>query len=450
MHTLENPSNLLSFLNLDRHHRVSAHSSGSTSPRRYLTRPTKPFSQPPDWPPSRRLELKHTPLQDSMVLNREMNFPVDERWDNMPETSDDTTRQDTNVPTEATTTAQTNAEKVSKSYATRKLETEQTLKEQTEDTRSWLLAAAESSEIDELSQDFARTSALIIHYWQNSANGENPTSHPIDFGTGVKVNLLYVLAILPERYQHAITIEDKGRSPFNNGDALSWLHEDTMNLLVGLFVAQKSFRIFGQGLASMVSDDIDNSWRHWYGQSYLEHQTDRMSKNELSESELDLYRYPHWTETIVFFFNPTGVHWTLVEVDLSDDRWTYTLYNSLSNGKRGPTWKACKRQLPLLEHLICRASGFQEPESRDFMVGTSAQQGNSYDCGPIAVYNAIGLLKGQMPRETVDAEHLRLWYLKKILSSLQKSSDLNSVYWELDSLQRAFNSESLYWDSTVK
>lgn len=383
-----------------------------------------------------------------------MTSPVDELWDNISELSDDMTIEDcetpTDDPTETTTPAQTNADKEGKSYATRKFEKEQQVKEQTEETRIWLTDAADSPENDELSRNFARTTARIIQYWQISAKDENPTSHLIDFGTGVKINLLYILALLPERYQHAITIEDKSRSPSNNGDALSWLHEDTMNLLIGLFVTQNPFRRFGQGLASMVSDDIDNSWREWYGQSYLEHQIAQMSKDELSESEIDLYRYPYWTEKIVFFFNPTGVHWTLVEVDVSDDGWIYTLYNSLSNGKRGPAWKACKLQLPLLEQLICHASGFAEPVVREFMVGTSAQQDNSYDCGPIAVYNAIGLLKGRMLGEKVDAEHLRLWYLQKILSSLAQSPELNSVYWELDSLQRVLDSESVYWDSTVK
>lgn len=388
------------------------------------------------------------------MKSTDMTSPMEEWWNDIPEFSDDTVLEDWESSTDdlatANTTAQTSANYEGTCSVTRKTEAEQLLKEQTEDTRSWLIEATESPENDELSKDFARTTASIIHYWQKAAKDENPTSHPVDFGTGVKINLLYVLAILPERYQHSVKIEDKSRSPNNNGDALSWLHEDTMNLLVGLFVGKESFRYFGLGLASMVSDDIDKSWREWYGQSYLEHQIDQMSKSELSDSEIDLYRYPYWTEKIVLFFNPTGIHWTLVEIDLSEDLWMYTLYNSLSNGKRGPTWKACKQQLPLLEHLICRASGFEEPEFREFIVGDSAQQDNHYDCGPITVYNAIGLLKDRMPSETIDAEHLRLRYLKKILLNLEKNPELNSIYWELNSLPKSLDLESIYWDSTVK
>jgi len=309
------------------------------------------------------------------------------------------------------------------SDAARKIEMEQILKEQTEATRSWLAEIAESPDLDELSQAFARTTAAIIRHWQEHAKGENPTSHIIDFGTGLKINLLMVLAILPERYQNGILIEDKNRSPSGDGDAASWLHEDTMNLLVGLFHTQDSRRVFGQGLASMISNDIDESWKEWYEKSYLEHQIEQMSNNELSEQEMKLYQYPDRTEKIIFFFNPTGIHWTLVEVDLSQQCWTYTLYNSLSQGRRGSTWKACKRRLPLLEHLICRVSGFPEPESRAFIMGTSVQQKNHYDCGPIAVYNAIELLGNRRPSETIDAEHHRLCYLTKILSCLQRSAE---------------------------
>ncbi len=107
-----------------------------------------------------------------------------------------------------------------------------------------------------------------------------------------------------------------------------------------------------------------------------------------------------------------------MEVCLDDDLWTFTLYNSLFQGEIGPAWKACQEQFPLLEQFICRASGYAKPKALKIVPGASAQQENPYDCGPIAIYNAITLLEGRRPKSEVDAEVLRMIYLEWIFDAL--------------------------------
>ena len=296
------------------------------------------------------------------------------------------------------------------------VELDRILKEQTEETRLNLVGIAADPDIDNDARIFLETVAEIVRCWQGYAEDQNPTSYQIDFGVGSPVNLLMVLALVPERFQGCICIGDQHRSPFANGEYMSWLHEQTIDLLVRLSIDPiQQPVIFGQGLASLVRDDVDDGWRAWTGRSWLEDQIHLCSIGEL---EWDLYRFPPETERIVFLFNPTETHWTVVAVDLKYDVWTYTLYNSFFQGEKGPTWKACQEQFPLLEQLISRASGFPKPETREIVAATSAQQDNPYDCGPIALYNAIELLDGWKPKSEIDTEYLRLRYLMLILAAL--------------------------------
>lgn len=324
---------------------------------------------------------------------------------------DDTSMADTVCKTETEAANDESATDV-----TTKTLMEHMLKKQTEDTKLNLFEIAEDVELDGDVRFFAATAAEILEWWQADAEEENPTSHPVDFGVGSPINLLMVLALLPERYQWTIQIEDEHRSPSADWENLSWLHEQTMDVLVELIIDPNPTPIvFRQGLASMVRDDVDEGWRGFTGRSWLEGQIHLLSDDKL---EPDLYRFPPETEKIVFFFNPTEIHWTVVEVELNDEGWTYTLYNSLFQGERGPTWNACQEQFPLLEKLICRASGFLEPENRTIIAGTSAQQENMYDCGAIAMYNAIELMAGRSPRDQVDTENLRQTYLLLILEAV--------------------------------
>ena len=290
------------------------------------------------------------------------------------------------------------------------------LREQTRQSWYNLVEVAENKEMDELTQSFARTVADIVEWWASHTINENPISHFVDFGVGSPINLVMILALLPERYQGFIFIEDEGRSPSGNGENLSWLHEQTTDVLVRLSVDPDSKSMhFGESLASMIRDSVDEGWRVFTGRSWLEDQIHLLSNDDLAP---DLYCFPPETEKIVFLFNPTEAHWTVVEVDIHDYAWTYTLYNSLFQGEKGPTWKACQEQFPLLERLICRASGFAEPATREIVIAKSAQQQNEYDCGPIAIYNAIELLEGRKPSTEIDPEVLRLKYLTLIRDAL--------------------------------
>ena len=293
---------------------------------------------------------------------------------------------------------------------------EDALRTQTELTKENLVYVAQYETLDQNAREFAAVLAEIVCLWQHFARGEDPTSYQIDFGVGQPLTLLMVLALLPEEYQYFICIEDAHRSPFQDGENLSWLHEQTMEVLAELATDPvPGSRIFGSGLASMIRGDLDESWRIFTGRSWLEDQIYLLSKDEL---ELDLYRFPSESEKIVFFFNPTEIHWTVVDVNRDDEVWTYTLYNSLFQGAKGPAWKACQEQLPLLEQLICRASGFAEPKTRRIVVGASKQQDNPYDCGPIAIHNAQDLLEGITPRTDVDTKSIRLSSLHLIHDAL--------------------------------
>ena len=293
---------------------------------------------------------------------------------------------------------------------------ERILREQT--LRTWLklVDVAEDEEMDDFTQSMAATVADIVEWWRQHTKDTNPSTYHIDFGVGSPINLLMILALLPERLQSLISIEDERRSPSSNGENMSWLHEQTVDVLIRLSIDPNPGSLrFGQGLASMVRDSVDSAWRVFTERSWLEDQLHLQSQSEL---ECDQYRFPPSTTKIVFLFNPTEIHWTVVEISLADQVWTYTLYNSLSQAPTGATWKASQEQLPLLEQLICRASGFAPPATREIVVAKSAQQENAYDCGPITVYNAIELLEGREPCTEVDSEELRLNYLELIRDAL--------------------------------
>ncbi len=295
---------------------------------------------------------------------------------------------------------------------------EQLLKDQMEETRVNLVEMSNYPEADEVLRSFTRTAAAIVEWWQTHAKDENLPSFQVDFGKGPPLTLLMILALLPEDYQFLICIDDEHRSPSSNGENLSWLHEQTTDALVRLNTYSRSAPIlFGQGLASMIRDDVDEGWQAFTGRSWLEDQVHLLSNGDL---EPDLYRFPPGTERIVFLFNPTGIHWTVVEVNLRVDghTWMYTLYDSLTQSETGPIYSACAKQFPVLEDLICSASRFKGPRTRGLRKGASAQQKNPYDCGPIAIYNAIELAEGRTPNTRIDPEYLRLKFLQQIHKGL--------------------------------
>ena len=344
---------------------------------------------------------EHEPEATKSSLGNESTLTSQDS-DSLPNESDEETKNDSDDESATDSADEMSGERI--------------LREQTLTTWLNLVEVAEDEEMDEFTQSMAATVADIVEWWRQHTKDTSPSTYHIDFGIGSPINLLMILALLPERLQSLISIEDEHRSPSNNGENMSWLHEQTVDVLIQLSINPNPGSLhFGQGLASMVRDSVDTAWRVFTERSWLEDQLHLQSQSELDR---DQYRFPPNTNKIVFLFNPTEIHWTVVEIALADQTWTYTLYNSLSQSAKGATWKSSQEQLPLLEQLICRASGFAPPATREIVVARSAQQENVYDCGPIAVYNAIELLEGRKPCTEVDPEELRLNYLKLMRDAL--------------------------------
>jgi hypothetical protein len=144
--------------------------------------------------------------------------------------------------------------------------------------------------------------------------------------------------------------------------------------------------------------------------SYLEYHIGEMLENRPRSNWIadELYYFSPSTKRIVYFFNYSEKHWTLLATDVSREKWTHTLYNSLEIGPEGAAWSAAHKLLPLIEALIQGASALPKPKRFEIVAGKSAQQTNSYDCGVITVYNAVQLLNGRKPEEHVDAKQLRV------------------------------------------
>jgi Ulp1 protease family, C-terminal catalytic domain len=303
-------------------------------------------------------------------------------------------------------------------------------KEQTERTRLNFIEIAHDTTTEKDLRAFAIQFAEIIKLWQSCAKEENPTYHNIEFGQGLKLNLRQVFALLAEEYQKCILVDDQDRSPNRNGYDMSWLDDQTMNVLVQLACrpGQDSVR-FGRDLMSGVRIQLDEMMLKAHSASYLEYHVRAMLENKPRSDWMadELYSFPPSTKRIVYFFNYTETHWTLIATDVSREKWTHTLYNSLETHPKGATWNAAQKQLPLIEVLIQGASALPKPKRSEIVAGKSARQTNSYDCGVITVYNAVQLLNGRKPEKRVDAKQLRLEYVTQILSELKSGVSSNSA-----------------------
>lgn len=104
-------------------------------------------------------------------------------------------------------------------------------------------------------------------------------------------------------------------------------------------------------------------------------------------------------------------------MDLGKDQWVHTLYNSFDNGtnsnKKGPSWNAAKRNCHLLETLVQAALGIPPPEKPSKIIsGLSNKQINYFDCGVLAVVNAILILFGGKTEQwSIDCNKARLEWL---------------------------------------
>jgi hypothetical protein len=269
-------------------------------------------------------------------------------------------------------------------------------------------------------KDFALQLHEIIGHWQRRAGTKNPLDYDVEFSPGISATLLQVFALVPEEYQEYIKVNDSKRSP--NNQPYSWLDESIMNVLVHLECEKRNpddTVRFGFQLAFDVRESMDNLFKKTNGKLFLEY---RIHQKDIGEPEPDwnpvkVYTFPKNTTKIVYFFNYSESHWTLLEMDLGKDQWIHTLYNSFDNGtnsdKKGPSWNAAKGNCHLLENLVQAAFGIPPPEKPSKIIsGLSNKQINYFDCGVLAVANAILILFGGKTEQwSIDCNKARLEWL---------------------------------------
>ena len=116
---------------------------------------------------------------------------------------------------------------------------------------------------------------------------------------GLKLNLLQVFALLAEEYQKCILVDDQDRSPNRDGYDMSWLHDQTMNVLVQLAChpGQDSVR-FSRDLASGVRIKVDEIMLKAHSTSYLEYHIREMLENKPRSNWMadELYYFPSFDE----------------------------------------------------------------------------------------------------------------------------------------------------------
>jgi hypothetical protein len=273
---------------------------------------------------------------------------------------------------------------------------------------------------DKYLKDFAFQMHEIIGHWQRRAGTKNPLEYAVEFAPGISATLLQVFALVPEDYQEYIKVNNPKRFP--NNRPYSWLDESIMNVLVHLECEKRNpddTVRFGFQLAFDIRDSMDNLFEQTSGKLFLEY---RIHQKDIGEPETDwnplkIYTFPKNTTKIVYFFNYSESHWTLLEMDLGKDQWVHTLYNSFDNGTnsdmKGPSWNAAKGNCHLLENLVQAALGIPPPEKPSKIIsGLSNKQINDYDCGVLTVANAILLLFGRKTKRwSIDCNKVRLEWL---------------------------------------
>jgi hypothetical protein len=274
--------------------------------------------------------------------------------------------------------------------------------------------------LDKHLKSFALQLHEIVGHWQRRAGTKNPLDYAVEFAPGISATLIQVFALMPEEYQEYINVNDPKRSP--NNEPYSWLDESIMNVLVQLECEKRNpddTVQFGFQLAFDVRNSMDNLFEETHGKLYLEY---RIHQKDIGEPESDwnplkIYTFPKNTTKIVYFFNYSESHWTLLEMDLRKDQWVHTLYNSFDNGTgsdmKGPSWNAAKVNCHLLENLVQAALGIPPPAFPSKIIsGLSNKQINDYDCGVLTVANAIQLLFGRKTeRWSIDCNKARLEWL---------------------------------------
>jgi hypothetical protein len=143
---------------------------------------------------------------------------------------------------------------------------------------------------------------------------------------------------------------------------------------------------------------MDNLFKKTNGKLSLEY---RIHQKDIGEPEsvwnpVKIYTFPKNTTKIVYFFNYSESHWTLLEMNLGKD-----------------PWNAAKGNCHLLENLVQAALGIPPPEKPSKIEsGLSIKQINYFDCGALAVVNALVILFGRKTEQwSIDCNKVRLTWL---------------------------------------
>jgi hypothetical protein len=297
---------------------------------------------------------------------------------------------------------------------------------QMEDIRINFKATSENHWINQKIRDFFYMMADIIKLWQGRACGNDPTDCALSFGPPeVTVTLRQVLALVPEQYQYKIVLE--GAS-----DSGSWLDENLMNVLVQLIVKDAALGAhFARCLATdcnMSLDGLSASEGYPTRLAYLRHQQEQ----NLSDWNVSgLYTVPADTDRIVCFWNYYENHWSVLSIDIDNEKWTYKIYNSLDCANKTTRHSVCRLGLDL-GHLIRAASNIDLPPLQPVIeTPSTAQQDNCHDCGVYAVDNVVCLLLRLPVPVYVDPFTRRFAFVRKILWALRDGNGVNSDFSKL-------------------
>jgi hypothetical protein len=264
---------------------------------------------------------------------------------------------------------------------------------------------------------FANEVLTIISNFQQRAQeaGKPSWNFSIDFSKDATkprtLTLVQILSLLPEKYQPSLThLNDERRGKFNTR---SWMDGNLMDVLVNLHHQNKDGDEiqFGYGLESDACRSMDELFQMEHNSSALDHKCHLVRKGA-PRSEWDpdgKYKILPSIKKIVYFWNYREDHWTVMESTIDNGNWNHENYNSCSTPYVFSSRTECE-SFYSLQALIQLASGFPATIG-GVAQGKSALQTGPTDCGVVAVYNAIQLLRAEKPSTIIDTDLQRLTYL---------------------------------------
>lgn len=247
---------------------------------------------------------------------------------------------------------------------------------QMEKLRAYFESAAEDEDLMAQTGHLHWVMAEIIKIWKIRSCGGDPTDCDLYFGSpAVTVTLRQVLALVPEEVQDQLAVEGTG----DLGG--SWLDENLMNVLVELCVLEPAPGAhFARNLATDCSMSLDALAAVSQGyKSRLAYLKDQQMRNSPDWNVGGLYTVPTDADRIIFLWSKSSYtadsrnnkgkiadseclttdyyenHWTVISVEISSEKWTFEMYNSLKCTEEATRHSLSGAGL-LLGHLIRAAS----------------------------------------------------------------------------------------------